>query len=115
MLTAKAEIISEVSLHDILTKDGSVRPRCHGLLAHSQSNHGRVMDELLQGRIVGNVLLPQRLMDVVRNVVAGMHGTATAFDARPLCGITSAEVEVCVGRVGRESEAVTACWLSCLL
>ena len=105
MLTVKSEVVPEVHLHNILARDGvHVRARSHGLLADGQTNHGSVVNQLLQGGLLARDLLLHHLVDVVRNEVASMHGAAAPLDARPLSSVATAEVHVRVGRLDREAE-----------
>lgn len=104
-LTRPTEIISEVRLHDVLAKGGTLRPTGHSLLANSKTNAGRELGELLVLGILASAVAQDALVNVLRSVVATVHGTAAALDARPLGDIASAEVRRSVWRAIDECEA----------
>lgn len=94
-LTCKAKVVLEVGFPYILSRHSShTRPVCDSLASDSQSNHGFNFLELLHLGLMGDVLRHYMLVHVVGDVVSMVHGATTALDARPLGGVSTAEVVI---------------------
>lgn len=105
ILTVKAKIISKEGLHDILTRQNTLRRAIgHSLLAHRQPNHGRHLSQLLELGLGAVHLLQHKLMDVVRSKEAHVHGTAAPLDPRPPDGIANGEMALSIRRALRKHQ-----------
>jgi hypothetical protein len=97
-LTCPAKIIPEVGLSNILTRDGArVRAGGDGLLADGKTDHRREVVKLMVLGSLASSVADDVLVDVLRSVVAVVHGTAAALDAGPLGDVASCKVELVVG------------------
>lgn len=97
-LTCPAKIIPEVGLSNILARDGArVRTGGDGLLADSKTDHGGEVVKLMVLGSLASSVADEVLVDVLRSVVAVVHGTTAALDTGPLGDVASCKVVLVVG------------------
>lgn len=106
-LTCPAKIIPEVGLGNILARNGArVRAGSNSLLADGQTDHRREVVKLMVLGSIASSVADDVLVDVLRSVVAMVHGTTAALDTGPLGDVTSRKVILVVGSSVLKLQAV---------